>query len=221
MANRGHLAGKLTQLDLPLRRRGGVRKGAGRKPNGARAGASHHPRLCKRDAPLHVTVRMRKHVYNLRSRRCFTQLARAFSGGRDRFGFRLVHFAVLGNHIHLLCEAEEARALGRGMKGLGVRIARRLNKIMNKRGAVLADRYHSRMLTTPAEVRRALVYLRDNAKHHRLDYEGIRQSVADDCTALAEVFELIVAPRCWLLRVGWRRRAGVRNRLSAPASKMQ
>jgi REP element-mobilizing transposase RayT len=151
---------------------------------------------------------MHKHVCNLRSRRAFTQLAHAFHGARDRFGFRLVHFAVMGNHIHLLCEAEDARALGRGMKGLGVRIARRLNKVMNKRGAVIADRYHSHSLGSPTEVRRALQYLRRNDRHHKLDFGGLRQSVGRDGRALPELVELVVEPRFWLLRVGWRRAIG-------------
>jgi REP element-mobilizing transposase RayT len=218
MRTDGGIRNASAQLEWVLPRRGGVRKGAGRKPKGARAGVEHHPRVCPGDRPLHVTVRMRRHVYHLRSRRCFTQLAHAFGGGRDRFGFRLVHFAVMGNHIHLLCEADDARALGRGMKGLGVRIARRLNKVMNKRGAVLEDRYHSRSLATPREVRHALVYLRENARRHGLDADvphQLRQSVAPDGCALAGAQELVVAPRSWLLRGGWRKS------LSDPPSRMQ
>ena len=37
---------------------------------------------------------------------------------------QLTHFAVLGNHLHLVVEAEDSGALARGMQGLGVRLAR-------------------------------------------------------------------------------------------------
>src|SRR5262249_59717460 len=109
--------------------------GGGRKPKGARAGVSHlaRPRLASR-YPVHVTIAMRKGVWNLRSRRCFTALSRAFWGGANRFGFRLVHFSVQGNHIHMLVEAEDQRALSRGMNGLNVRIARSLNRVMQRQG---------------------------------------------------------------------------------------
>ncbi|HEY2746400.1 MAG TPA: hypothetical protein VGL86_17330 [Polyangia bacterium] len=52
------------------------------------------------------------------------------------------------------------------MNGLGVRIARGLNRVMRRRGRVLDDRYHGRILRTPTEVRRARNYLLENAHHH-------------------------------------------------------
>ena len=73
-------------------------------------------------------------------------LARAFWGGADRFGFKLVHYSVQGNHLHLLVEARDERALSRGMNGLGVRVARGLNRVMRRHGRVLADRYHAHIL---------------------------------------------------------------------------
>jgi len=42
------------------------------------------------------------------------------------------------------------------MRSIGARIARAVNRVFCRRGAVLADRYHARVLRTPTEVRRAL-----------------------------------------------------------------
>src|ERR1041384_6839185 len=107
------------QLDFTFRRRGGKRKGAGRKPTGPRAGVEHRrrPRF-ERRAPLHVTLRMAQHVWNLRSQRSLRVLATAIYAAGDRFGARIVHFSIMGNHIHMLVEAENTAALVRGMKGL-------------------------------------------------------------------------------------------------------
>jgi putative transposase len=179
------------QLAMTFKTWGGARAGAGRKPKGERAGVEHLPRptLAKR-FPLHVTIRMEPHVWNLRTRRCFRVLERSFWGGALRFGFRLVHYSVQGNHIHLLVEAEDRRALGRGMKGLGVRVARALNRVMQRRGAVLADRYHARVLRTPTEVKRVRTYLTQNAAKH---YGWVG---ADPFTSVSAV----TTPRTWLLR---------------------
>ena len=38
------------------------------------------------------------------------------------------------------------------MNGLGTRVARRLNRVMQRRGKVLDDRYHEHILRTPSEV---------------------------------------------------------------------
>ena len=142
---------KTKQLDLELRTWGGKRKGAGRKPKAGRAGVSHGLRdaLASRH-PVHVTLRVLAHVWNLRSRRCFTAISAAFAGIRDRADFRLVHFSVQGNHIHLIIETQDERALSRGMQALMIRIAKQLNRIMKRRGTVFGDRYHSHMLRTPS-----------------------------------------------------------------------
>jgi putative transposase len=157
----------MRQTSFRFRSRGGRKGRSGRRPSGDRARLRHakRPRLQAR-FPVHVTWRMRQGVWNLRTRRCFTALARAFWGGANRFGFRLVHYSVQGNHVHLLVEANDEKALSKGMNGLGTRIARRLNRVMGRRGKVLDDRYHGHILRTPTEVRRAREYLLQNARHH-------------------------------------------------------
>jgi REP element-mobilizing transposase RayT len=179
------------QREFRFRTWGGARKGAGRLPKEARAGVSHLRRPeFSRHHPLHVTVRMREGVWGLRSQRCFKVIARAFWSGSDRFGFRLVHYAVMGNHMHLLVEATGKRALSRGMQGLGVRIARGLNRVMQRRGRVLGDHYHARVLRSPTEVKRVRAYLSQNAKRH-YGVAGV-----DRFASRAPV----VAPETWLLR---------------------
>jgi putative transposase len=179
------------QLKMEFRTWGGARKGAGRKPTWERAGVAHLVRpVLKRRFPVHVTWKMGRGVWNLRSRRCFTVLARAMWAGSDRFGFRLVHYSVMGNHMHLLVEAKDRLALGRGMKGLGVRIARGLNRLMRRRGTVLGDRYHAHILHTPKEVKNARHYLLTNAKRH-YGWEG-----PDPFASHAAV----VLPEAWMLR---------------------
>ena len=159
------MAGRSTQLELKYSRRGGRREGAGRKRKSDLL--THSPRPVLRPRyPVHVTMRMRRHVWNLRTRRCFTVLERAFWAGSNRFGFRIVHFSVQGNHIHLLVEANDEHSLSSGMNGLGTRVARSLNRVMKRQGRVLADRYHSRILRTPTEVRYVRNYHLTNARRH-------------------------------------------------------
>jgi REP element-mobilizing transposase RayT len=132
---------------------------------------------------------MDREVWNLRSRRCFSVMQRAMYAGALRFGFRLVHYAVMGNHVHLIVEAPDRKALGRAMKGLGVRIARALNRVMKRHGRVIGDRYHAHILKTPSEVRRARAYQLTNARHH--------YGYAHDDPFASR--GSVVAPRTWLL----------------------
>ena len=161
---------KQLSLDLPPTW-GGKRKNAGRKPKGERAGVSHRarPRLTRR-MPVHVTLRVQRDVYNLRSKRCFKRLETAFFRGGDKFGLRLNQFSVQGNHIHMVVEADDHQALSRGMLGMEVRMARSLNRLMQRRGKVFSDRYHAHVLRTPSEVRRAVSYVLGNHQKHQREW---------------------------------------------------
>jgi putative transposase len=170
---------------------GGARKRAGRKPHGAKAGVSHLERpVLKKRFPVHVTWRMRGDVWNLRAQRCLGVLKRAFLAG-SKESFQIVHYSVMGNHIHLLVEATDRRALSRGMQGLGIRIAKALQKVMDRLGHVIKERYHAHILKTPIEVKRARLYLLNNARHH------FGLTIPDYCSSQAPVLQ----PRTYLLRM--------------------
>jgi REP element-mobilizing transposase RayT len=200
-------------LPRPPRRRtkkvfvwGGRREGAGRKPAGERAKLRHQtrPRFNRR-MPVHVTLRVAAHVYNLRSRRSFRVIERALLVGGDRFGVQLTGFSIQGNHLHLMGEAPGDVALGRAMQGFGVRVARGLNKMMGKTGAVFADRYHVHVLRTPTEVANAIRYVRDNARKHAAERgESYSAGYVDPFSSAART-DLVRPARTWLLTVGWQR----------------
>jgi len=149
-----------------------------------------------------VTLRLRSHVWNLRSRRCFTALQRAFRAGKDRFGFRLCHFAVEGNHLHFIVEAGDHTELSRGMQGLNIRMAKALNRLMQRRGSVFAGRYHAHVLRTPTEVRNALRYVLGNHAIHAQRQGRVPSMEIDPYCSLATTIEdqLTVPPRSYLLQ---------------------
>ncbi len=225
------MARKPAQLALSLpapRRWGGRRAGAGRKPAGARAGMPHLSRApFAKTLPAHVTVRIRKDLPSLRIGKLVRLLERTFVAGCERPGFRLVHYSLQGNHAHLIVEAQDRDALGRGMRAVGVRVARAVNRVARRKGRVLADRYHMRLLSTPREVRNALRYVLLNARRHvaaaraklsgaiRLDpassgrwFDGWKreklEEVSDGTEDVAQR-PAVARARTWLLTVGWRR----------------
>jgi REP element-mobilizing transposase RayT len=99
-------------------------------------------------------------------------LWQAFAGAKERFGMRLVHFGVQRNHIHLILEVADRRALLSGMRGLSIRIARRLNAALGRKGQVLADRYHVEILDSFLRLRRAIAYVVNNERRHCYQHGG-------------------------------------------------
>jgi hypothetical protein len=136
---------------------------------------------------------------------------------------RLVHFSVQHDHVHLVAEARDEKALSRGIQGLAVRLARALNRVMGRKGKVCKERYHARVLRTPRQARHALRYVLGNARKHgvplgsrELDpcssaasFDGWAGRVVVEATELArDAAAVATQARSWLLRIGWRRAGG-------------
>jgi len=192
----------MKQLTLKIPQRGGKRKGAGRKLKAPRPKVSHKARAqFDHAAVVLVTLHVATGVWNLRSKRCFGVIEQCFADARERFGLRIVEFSVLGNHLHLLVEADSSLALSRGMQGLAVRIAKALNHIMRRRGSVFDDHYHSRLLRSPTELVSAIAYVVGNHEHHYGPSRGV-----DPYSSLAcDPARVLAKPKTWLIRTGWRR----------------
>jgi REP-associated tyrosine transposase len=166
---------------------------------------AHRVRGAFRNGALHVTTRVSDHVWNLRSQRCFRALRQALEKGCNRFGVRLVHFSIQGNHLHLIVECPDQVALGRATKGLLVRMARALNKVMHRRGQVFSDRYHAHLLRSPREAAHAVRYVLDNWRVHALREGRSPPAGTDPCCSSAWAGAsppLVAEAQWWMLRAG-------------------
>src|SRR4051812_37489392 len=104
---------------------GGARRGAGRprKPEKARTVVAHRERRVHRKRhPIHVTVRAKRGLPSFRSQRIHDIvrriLKRQLANPRYRDHFHVVHYSVQSNHLHLIVEATDTRAMRAGVSGL-------------------------------------------------------------------------------------------------------
>jgi REP element-mobilizing transposase RayT len=206
---------KHQQQELAFRPWGGARRGAGRKPKAERAGVSHATReRVDARSPAHVTLKLCDGLANLRRRAECNAVMKALWAAKQRFGFRLVHFTVQVDHLHLIAEADDNRCLARGLQSLAIRVAKALNRLWRRAGRVFAERYHVRLLRSPREVRRALAYVPCNANKHGGPQAGIDPASSGRwfdgwregrVKAPLDLPSPVTAARSWLLRLGWRR----------------
>ena len=144
-----------------------------------------------------------------------------------RAELRVVAYSIQQDHLHAIVEANGPRALGRGMNALAARFARAVNRALGRRGRVLRERYHLRVLRSPTQVRHALRYVLLNARRHWAKLLGRRDlpapagidpassgrwfdgwrcgSVGALAAARAKDEPAVRPPDCWMLRVGWKR----------------
>jgi REP element-mobilizing transposase RayT len=222
------------QLALELRdapRWGGRREGAGRRrgPN-PRDPHRERPPLASR-LPCHVTLKIRRGLPSLRSGRFVREWQRTLAAACDRGRFRVVHYSVQQDHVHLIVKASSSCDLACGMKSVGSRLARAVNRVFSRRGPVLADRYHRHVLRAPREVRNALAYVLLNTRRHLVKLgRPLPPRAAIDPASSGRWFDgwrspearahdspAVAAPRTWLLRLGWRRH-GLVSPLEVPGA---
>lgn len=288
----------------PPRGHGGRRRGAGRKrAPGKRRAVPHRTRPEHGGRhPVHVTMRALRSLPSLRSERIRNMLLRAIAAQTKRLGnFRVVHFSIQRDHLHLLLEAgvpipfdpqltlplegdrEPARAslgepsrdiesssprencsasgdirpslpaarhggptdappptaqavspeafLRSGMIGLATSLAKRLNRMLGRRGKVWDGRHHRRDLESPTSVRRALLYILQNHVHHGLARPGVLDHFSTardfpvwdtdlsraDATGPSSQGPPWRSPRSWLLATGWLRAGGLLRRHEVPS----
>src|SRR5215213_10010982 len=219
---------RAAQQELVFRTHGGKRRNAGRPPLfEKRMGPEHGKRRAFRSKPVHVTMRMCAAVRaNLRRGKFYDRTRRALRAARDHLRCRIVHYAIVGNHLHLIVEAADDAALMAGMKGFAVRMARGVNDELGRTGQVFAFRYDARLLTNPLQTRNALLYVLNNAKKHAAEQGqplAHNRTWVDPCSSAA-YFDgwkpecaiwirppddggdpTVAEPRLWLVTTGWRK----------------
>jgi REP element-mobilizing transposase RayT len=224
--------GRKRHVQQALFRRGGKRKGAGRKPNGARSGTPHRKR--PKVTPgygLHVVLRVVPEVGSLRRRKMYKAMREATIVAAVRERIRIVHISLQRTHVHLLVEARDAKALASGMQGFQVSAARNINTLLGddkyrrRRGRVFADRYHLTVVKSPTQARHTISYILSNWRKHGEDKEGLASTwLVDPFSSgisfpdwkelegkdvmwpIRETYDplMVRRPASWLLSEGWR-----------------
>jgi REP element-mobilizing transposase RayT len=144
---------------------GGKRKNAGR-PNLSKT--VNHMKRARVDfrQPLHLTQRLKKGIPSLR-RKEFLHLFRRSLNKAKKFGLHVIHYSLLGNHIHMIVETRDNQALGRGMRSLGGSFAKAIQSKAGLTGGIFSGRYHLKAITNPSQMRRTLEYVLLNMCKHQ------------------------------------------------------
>jgi hypothetical protein len=184
---------------------------------------------------VQVTIRATPGLPSFRSPRVFGALRRAIARASvDRF--RVIHFSIQQDHGHFIVEGDEPRRARGGMHGLAIRLALAVNRVLGRKGKVVGDRFHSRPLTTPRQMRTSMVYVLLNFRKHLrapacIDprtsgphFSGwqraggtaaaagvapaTRVAPATGTAPVTGVAPVTALPSTWMARIGWLRAGG-------------
>ena len=160
-------------------------------------------------------MRARDGLPSLRSDALLQKALREAIAHGHKSSFRVIHFSIQSNHLHLIVEANDTLSLSRGMQALSIRMVHAVHRALGTGGRVFSDRYHAHELQTPRETRNALLYVLQNwAKHGKGgDYDPASSARWFDGWSVPppqrpeaqEEPPIVARPRTWLVTVGWRR----------------
>jgi REP element-mobilizing transposase RayT len=169
-----------------------------------------------------VTLRVLDSVGRLRVRGVLGAVAEALRVVGQRDDLRIVHTSIQNNHLHLYCEATSRHGLAEGMRAFKTSVARRINRVMGRKGHVFADRYHVEVIKSPKHARATLCYVMNNWRKHGADrncrdrvdpfatgmwFRGWKERDIPDKLVIPEGVIVLPyrEPRTWLLREGWKK----------------
>lgn len=200
---------------------GGARANAGRSNRSG--GVSHGKRPYIKGAnPVHVTWRLNGHSVNLRCGQV-SEIFKLSAVGAKKFGLRILHYSIQGNHLHLIVEASGNSDLSRGLRSFVIRFVKGIKRLVRFHGPLFAGRYHLHILKTPKEVKRAMAYVLQNfSKHSQRIWHVDEFSSAPHFGQWRELLgrpgpllehadgpktlpRFLSFPRSWLAREGWMR----------------
>jgi REP element-mobilizing transposase RayT len=212
-----------------------VARGARRKKRGPKARkfgrVAHRARpVHKGRHPMHITLRARHGLPSFRQQMVHALVLQVLGAQRRRaYGssFQIAQFSIQANHLHMVVEADDGptkepssrsrNPLRSGISGFLIAFARRLNRMLGRKGKVWDDRYHRHDLATPHEVKTSLRYVLSNfLKHGELTIGDGAFDIYSSATyfdgwarppprmSTPEPFPETTA-RTWLLSRGWKR----------------
>ena len=140
---------------------GGWRPGAGR-PRGRTkvAHLAREPFDPKR--PVKVTLKVQKGVPSLKKPGAVRIINTAVEAASERDDFRVRRHEVQRDRLVLTVVAGDLPALARGMQSISVRVARRVNTLLDREGTFFAERYEYSQ-STPRQATRTLSRARTSA----------------------------------------------------------
>src|ERR1700755_3446386 len=108
--------------------RGGKRAGAGRWPMGHAKPLHRKREVVDPRHPIHVTMRMRDGVCDLRTRKRYAVIRSVMLRYMGLADFRICHFTIQETRLHMIVEASDTAALIKRMRSFTINCARAINR---------------------------------------------------------------------------------------------
>ena len=119
-------------------------------------------RIIQQGATYHVTAKTNRGEFILNSNEMKEMFIYILKDAKKKFNFKLKHFCIMSNHIHLLLEPAPDTNLSQLMQWILGVFAIRFNKLFGQIGHVWYDRFKSKIIHSFHQLIHTFQYISDN-----------------------------------------------------------
>ncbi len=153
-------------------------------------------------AIYHVVARSNRGEFILDSPECKDMFIEILKRAKEKYPFKLKHYCIMSNHIHLLIEPISNTKLSKLMQWILSVFAVKINKYFHQMGHVWYDRFKSKMIKGFLQYIRTFDYITDNPVKAFLCKNPLEYKYSGLKYIFEKVFDLIDPPddilRYWI-----------------------
>jgi REP element-mobilizing transposase RayT len=152
-------------------------------------------------ALVHLTCRCHNQSFYLADDEVKDDFIELWRKYKDKYGIKIIEFVVMDNHIHLFVYVPNQFALSSFMQVTNSKIAMQINRDLNKKNQVFADRFRSPTIEDSSYFEKVIQYIWNNPVMAKMvDAENIDKYrycslyyrlKGDDCKGLLSSYEEI------------------------------
>ena len=119
-------------------------------------------RIKQKGATYHIVAKSNRGEFILDSVKMKELLLTIIEEAGEKYNFRINHYCIMSNHIHLLIKPEDGTDLSELMKWILCVFALRYNKSIGMHGHVWYDRFKSNIIQSSMQFFHTFKYISDN-----------------------------------------------------------
>ncbi len=119
-------------------------------------------RVIQEGATYHVVAKTNRGEFILKSDEMKEMFLRILEKAKWKYDFKLKHFCIMSNHVHLVIEPGQGTSLSKLMQWILAVFAIRFNKMHGQKGHVWYDRFKSKIIGSFRHLIHAFQYISNN-----------------------------------------------------------
>ncbi len=151
-------------------------------------------RILENHAVYHVVARANRGEFILNSPGCKEMFIDVLKRAKEKYPFKLKHYCIMSNHIHLMIEPVSNTKLSKLMQWVLSVFAVKINKLFGNKGHVWYDRFKSKIIDGYRQYVRTFNYISNNPVKAEMCKKPLDYRFSGFKSLFEKIYDLIEPP---------------------------